>query len=72
MIDATISGARDAIWRVWAAPGQADRPGGRSARPSASRAQPVTDATGIGDDLIPHPRAASSRPETADLMASSI
>jgi hypothetical protein len=39
------------IWRVWAAP-------------SASRAQSVTDATGIGNGLIPRPRAASTRPET--------
>jgi hypothetical protein len=43
MVEATISRARDAIWRVWAAP-----------------------------ELIPRPRAASSRPETDGLMASTI
>jgi hypothetical protein len=71
MIAATIPSARDAIWRVWAAPGPADRPDGRSAEPSASRAQSVTDATSIGDGLIPRPRAASSRPET-DVLAAAI
>ena len=45
---------------------------GRSAAPCASRAQPVTDATSIADDLIPRPKAASSRPEADGLMASSI
>jgi hypothetical protein len=40
--------------------------------PSASRAQSVTDATSIGNGLIPRPRAASSRPETDVLVASVI
>jgi hypothetical protein len=72
MVDATIPCARGAIWRVWAAPVPADRPGGRSVRPSASRAQAVSDATGIGNGLIARPRAASSRPETNALVASTI
>jgi hypothetical protein len=69
MSNATISRARDAIWRVWAAPGPATRPGGRPPDPSASRAQLAFDAVSIGGDLITRPRAASSRPETDDLMA---
>jgi hypothetical protein len=72
MIDATISRARDPIWRVWAAPGPSTRPGGRAADPSASRAQAAFDAVSIGGVLITRPRAASSRPETDDLMASLI
>jgi len=64
MTSAAIPRARSVIWRVWAAPGPADRPGGRPAGPSASRAQAVTDATSIGNGLIPRPRAASSRSET--------
>ena len=32
----------------------------------------VTDATSIGDGLPPGPRATSSRPETDDLVASTI
>jgi hypothetical protein len=72
MVDATIPGARDASWRVWAAPSPSDRPGGRSAGPSTSRAQAVTDATSIGNGLIPRPKAASSRPETDALVASTI
>jgi hypothetical protein len=72
MIDATTPGARDAICRVWAAPGPPDRPGGRSAGPSASWAQSVTDATSIDNGLIPRPRAASSRPETDVSVASII
>ena len=64
MVDATIPRVRDAIWRVWAAPGPPDRPRGRSADPSASRAQAAADATSIGNGLTPRPRAASSRPET--------
>jgi alpha-ketoglutaric semialdehyde dehydrogenase len=63
---------RGAIWRFWAAPVPPDRPGGRSAGPSASRAQAVTDATSIGNGLIPRPRAASSRPETDVPVASTI
>jgi hypothetical protein len=72
MVDATISRARDAIWRVWAAPGLTCRPGGRPASPSASRTQAVFDATSIGDVVVTRPRAAGSRPETDDLMASTI
>jgi hypothetical protein len=72
MVEATISRAWDAIWRVWAAPGLLDRPTGRSSSPFASRAQPLTDATSVGNGLIRRPRAASSRPETDDLMASTI
>jgi hypothetical protein len=72
MVDAPTPRAQGVIWRVWAAPVPADRPGGRSAAPSASRAQAVTDATGIGNGLIPRPRAASSRPETDGIMASTI
>jgi len=72
MIDATISRARSAIWRVWAAPGSATRPGGRPPGPSASPAQAAFDAVSIGGVLITRPRAASSRPETDDLMASLI
>ena len=48
MVGATISRARDAIWRVWAAPGPAVRPDGRPPDPSASRAQPAFDAASIG------------------------
>ena len=72
MTDATTSRARDAIWRVWAADGRAGRPRGRRARPSAARAQAAFDAGSIGGVLITRPRAASSRPETDDLMASII
>jgi hypothetical protein len=43
-----------------------------SAATSASRHPSVTDATSIGDGLAPRPRAASSRPGTYDLMASTI
>jgi hypothetical protein len=38
----------------------------------ASRRQPATDATSIGDGLPPRPRAASSRPGANDLVASTI
>jgi hypothetical protein len=72
MGDATISRARDAIWRVWAAPGPAIRPIGRPPDPSASRAHAAFDAASIGGVLITRPRAASSRPETDDLVAPTI
>ena len=72
MVAATIPRAGDAIWRVWVAPGRADRSCVRSARPCASRAQAVTDAAGIGNGLTPRPRAAGSRPETCALVASTI
>jgi hypothetical protein len=42
------------------------------AQSCASRRQTVTDATSIGDGLSPTPRAASSRPATDDLAASTI
>jgi hypothetical protein len=72
MSDPTISRARGAIWRVWAAPGAPVRPGGRPAAPCASRAQAAFDASSIGGVLIARTRATSSRPETGDLMASLI
>jgi hypothetical protein len=72
MADATIPRARMRDLTVWAASGPPERPDGRPVEPSASRAQPVTDATSIGDGLITRPRAASSRPETDGLVASAI
>jgi hypothetical protein len=73
MIAATISRARDALWRVWAAPDPASRPlRGLPAVSSASRRQATTDATSIGAVLPPHRRAARARPEMDDLMASII
>jgi hypothetical protein len=48
---------------------------GRGAAPPetcASRRQAVTDATSIGTGLPPRPRAASSRPATDDLVATTI
>jgi hypothetical protein len=39
---------------------------------AASRRQSVTDASGIGDSLPSRPRAASLRPGTDDLVASTI
>jgi len=72
MIDPTFSRARDAIWRVWAAPGPTGRPLGLPFEPSAARARPLTDATSIGEHPITRPRAASPRPETDDLMGSTI
>jgi hypothetical protein len=41
-------------------------------RACASRSRPVTDAPGIADRPSARPRAASSRPEAYDLMASTI
>jgi hypothetical protein len=73
MIDATISRPRDALCRVWAAPGTASRPlRGLSAAPSASRRQSVTDATSIGNGLPPRPRAVTARPTAGERMASII
>ena len=40
--------------------------------PSAARRQPAADASSIAGDLPPRPRAASSRPATDDLVASTI
>jgi hypothetical protein len=48
------------------------RAGGPPPVACASRRRAATDASGIGDGLPPRPRAASSRPETGDLMASAI
>ena len=45
MLDSPIARARDAVWRLWAAPGSSVRPRGRALEPAASRARPVTDAT---------------------------
>src|SRR5437762_13694762 len=47
--------------------------GGAGLHPArASCRQSVTDATSIGDGPPPGPRATSSRPETDDLVASTI
>jgi hypothetical protein len=40
--------------------------------PCASRRRVVTDAASIGDAPPPRPRAASPRPDTSDLVASTI
>ena len=72
MIDATDPRAR---MRGLACLGRfrpAERPYGRFDGPCASRAQSVTDATSIGDGLIPRPRAASPRPEEDVPVASII
>ena len=48
------------------------RPGssafGACAVPCASRPQAVTDASGIGDGMMPRPEQAGSRPEADDLV----
>jgi hypothetical protein len=72
MVDATISCVR---MRDLARLGRFRLCHGRVAAPAescASRRLPVTDATSIGNGLSPRPRAASSRPATDDLMASTI
>jgi len=72
MIDAPISRVR---LRALACLGRCERiaAGGAGLHPSAaSRRQRFTDATGIGETLPPRPRAASSRPDTDDLVASII
>jgi hypothetical protein len=72
MVDATISRVR---MRDLTRLGRFQRRSGRfaaCAAPSASRRPSVTDATSIGDGLAPRPRAASSRPGTYDLVASTI
>jgi hypothetical protein len=72
MVDATISRARMrdlarlGRFRV-APPGRA-----RLCDPGASHGRVVTDAASIADDPSVRPRAASSRPETDDLVASTI
>ncbi len=72
MIDATISCVR---MRELAGLGRfqgwwARRAG--SAPLCASRAEGLTDATGIAETFVPRPRAASSRPGADDLVASTI
>jgi hypothetical protein len=73
MVDAMISCARmhdlaclgrsrAGQWRL-----TAPRPGA-----SASHRQGIADASSIANALPPRPRAASSRPEEDDLMASTI
>jgi hypothetical protein len=72
MVDATISRVR---MRDLTRLGRSRLCQGRFAAPPetyASRRQPVTDATSIGNGLPSHPRAASSRPATDDLVASTI
>ena len=72
MVDATISRVR---LRELARLGRFRRRSGRFAActaPSASRRPSVTDATSIGDGVAARPRAASSRPGTDDLVASTI
>jgi hypothetical protein len=72
MVDATISRVR---MRELARPGRFRHRVGRvaaCAATSASRRPSVTDATSIGDGLPPRPEAASSRPGTDDLVASTI
>ena len=73
MLDSTISCARDALWRVWAALDPASRPlRGLPAVSDASRRQATTDATSIGGVLPSRPRAARPRLEADDLAASTI
>jgi len=71
VVDSTISRARmrdlTTLGRSRLALRAAERLSGRAVR-FASRA--LTDATGIGSALAPRPRAASSRPETDDLVES--
>jgi hypothetical protein len=72
MVDATISRVRmrdpARLGRFGlSAPGRAGL-----CLPGASRNQPVTDATGIADRLLARPRAARSRPEASDSVASTI
>jgi hypothetical protein len=72
MVDATISRVR---LRDLARLGRFRRRSGRCAAVAAtyaSRRPSVTDATSIGDGLAPRPKAASSRPGTDDLVASTI
>jgi hypothetical protein len=71
MVDATISRARmrdlARLGRFRPAP-----PGRAGLCDPASHGRAVTDAASIADDPSVRPRAASSRPETDDLVASTI
>src|SRR5687767_13124971 len=73
MVDATISCAR---MRELACPGRSRARHRRLAAPlpvaCASRRQGIADASSIANALPPRPRAASSRPEGDDLLASTI
>ena len=72
MIDAPISVGR---MRALAPPGRFQGCDARSAAVAAlcaSRAERLTDATGIAESLVPRPRAASPRPAADDLVASII
>jgi hypothetical protein len=72
MIDAPISCVRmrDLV-RLGRYQGWDPRAAGLPA-PCASRAESLTDATGIAESLGPRPRAASSRSGAGDLVASII
>jgi hypothetical protein len=73
MVDATISRARLRDLACLGRGHLADVGGADLHQLSASRRRAVTDtATGIADVTSPRPRAASSRPEADDLMASPI
>jgi hypothetical protein len=72
MVDATISRVRLRDLACLGRSGVRLRAFGPPGVACASRRQAVADASGIGDVLSPRPRAASSRPGTDDLMASTI
>jgi hypothetical protein len=74
MVDATISCVRlRGLARLSRAPNRHAAAGGVAAPAlRASRRQAATDAVSIGDVLPPRPRAASPRPGSDDLMASTI
>ena len=60
------------IWRVWAAPARRTPAEPASTRRALHAAAPPPIRPRIGDVTSPRPRAASSRPEEHDLMASPI
>jgi hypothetical protein len=72
MVAATISRVRLRDLACLGRSGARLRAFGPPAGACASRRQSLTDASGIGDGLPPRPRAASSRPDTDDLMAATI